>query len=763
MTTETVIPTALVFAGAVLLASSPALSQTFTLPNDDSGCPSSCRSISWKTGSDIWNGGTLPNYTSVTCSPLHEDGATDDTNNINACIDAAAAGTAPFDSCYPNCAVYLPAGNIYVNGLVALQTGVVVRGAKPEGNVVGATWLPATDAASTTIVLGANGQLTNADFDDSANLTPGITYATFQSTYTLSGSPQKGATSLTTSSGTVAVGSYIDVYGNDDPSLIDVTGTDGTCNWCGNNTGWYVQDQIVQVTNITTGSGGPGSTVTTSPPLYYTPYTAAVTVQGQAEPAGAKYNVITPTTTSAGYEDLRVDGSKNDVAANSLVLFQGCFDCWANSLDVYDTGSDSGSAHIEMDWSYGDEVRNSYLHDQRSGASGAGYGVYFQFANSDHKIENNVIRHTRHWIVFQGGGSGVAVLYNYADDQYTDDTTYLGSGRTSHGAHPFFDLFEGNVVSHLAADDFWGTSSHDVFWRNWIWGDETENWAGAQSPTGTPAEGFDAVDLYQSQSYYSFVGNVLGTPPVSSIPTGANDACQVTSSIAGHAGWSNGTLSLDCATNNCGYEAPAGPGVYSYGDSGLGSAAQSDSTVIRNANYDYLTGGVAYWDQGAANNSIAASLYYSSKPSFFGSCRWPVAGYDQSPAYALNPAEATYLGANVTGSLGASSGTSGGASGGGSTSTSGAASASTSGGVSGSTAGGGTSAGSTSSSAGGTSGGSATTPHGSTGGTATAGTTSDGGHPSAVSGGCGCASTKDGLSALAPLALLLARRRKSRG
>ena len=82
-----------------------------------------------------------------------------------------------------------------------------------------------------------------------------------------------------------------------------------------------------------------------------------------------------------------------------------------------------------MDFSYGDEIRDNYLHDQRSGASGAGYGIYFQFVNSDTRVENNIVRHNRHSLVYQGGGSGTVVLYNYIDDNYTDDTTYLGSAR----------------------------------------------------------------------------------------------------------------------------------------------------------------------------------------------------------------------------------------------------------------------------------------------------------------------------------------------
>ena len=39
------------------------------------------------------------------------------------------------------------------------------------------------------------------------------------------------------------------------------------------------------------------------------------------------------------------------------------------------------------------------------------------------------MRNNRHSVVFQGGGSGVAILYNYIDDDYSDDLTYLGSAK----------------------------------------------------------------------------------------------------------------------------------------------------------------------------------------------------------------------------------------------------------------------------------------------------------------------------------------------
>jgi hypothetical protein len=234
--------------------------------------------------------------------------------------------------------------------------------------------------------------------------------------------------------------------------------------------------------------------------------------------------------------------------------------------------------------------------------------------NSDHKVENNVMRHNRHSIVYQGGGSGTAILYNYIDDDYTDDLTYLGSARTSHGAHPYMNLWEGNVISHFAADDFWGSSSHFVFFRNWLWGDET----GSGVPNFPPNNGYDAIDLYPMQTYYSFVGNVLGI-------TGK------------HTTWSAATLR---GFNE--YASPSNPIVYSYGGAS-GNIPSADTTSLNHGNFDYKTNGVAYWE-GGTNHILKTSMYYSSKPSFFGSCSWPAFGPDLTPITNMIPAQVRYSG-----------------------------------------------------------------------------------------------------------------------
>jgi hypothetical protein len=577
-------------------------SSGYTLPNDDTDCPDDCRQIPWKAGSDLWNGGKLPTYSSVTCTGLAGNGTTDDSHAMQTCINDAASGTA----------VFLPAGTYFVNNQVALKSNVVLRGA----------------GATTKINLGANGGLTTQDFSPGVDgLTPPVSYGCNPTPpggscipYLLSGSPKKGDTTVTISTGSVTAGQWISITSDDDPSLVNATGTDGYCEWCGANNGYETMQQIVQVTAVS------GSTLTLSRPLYYTLFT---------NPA---YRLISFGTEKAGFEYFHATAT-GDIGSNQIIYLQGCLDCWVKGVETTNTGSSSGSAHIEMDYCYGAEIRDSYVHDGRSSASGANYGIYMNFVNTDAKIENNIMRHNRHGFVFQGGGDGVAVLYNYIDDLYTDDLTYLGSARTSHGAHPYMNLFEGNVASHIAGDDFLGSSSHAVFFRNWMWGDET----GDGVPSFPPEEGFDAVDLYTGQGYYSYVGNVLGLPATDAIPTGANASCEVTSTMAPHTTWSAATL-----TGFNEYAEAPSPEVYSYGGS-LGATASSSTTVLRNGNYDYRTLGVAYWDRGSTNNPLMSSYYYSSKPSFFGGCAWPAEGYDLTPITHAIPAEVCYLNGPASG------------------------------------------------------------------------------------------------------------------
>ena len=511
------------------------------------------RQIAWKTGSDIWNNGVLPDYAQVTCSPVYGDNVNDDAANIQNAINAASANTA----------VLLPAGTYYVNGAITLRSTVVLRGA---------------GAASTILRLGSNGHVT----------TSGVTKS---SAYNLTGSPHKGDTQLTLQNATQAdVGDWIAVFSDDDPSMVSSTGSNGACTWCGENGANCIQ----QIVNVTAKAG---SLITISRPLYYTLYT------------NPRFKRYTFGTRYAGLEDLRLWGAV-DIGSNPMICLSGCLYCWVKGVEADSSGSRNAADHCQVKWSYGCEVRDSYFHGAYANTGGVNYGIQFYFQNSDHKVENNILRHNRHSVVFEGGGSGCAVLYNYIDDNYSDDLTNLGQACYNHGAHPYMNLFEGNIISHIAADNVWGSSSHIAVFRNWLWGDET----GTGVPSFPPGTGYIAIDVWDLNTYYSFVGNVLGT-------TGQ------------HTNWPNATLRPATQIPYPSYNAPV---VYDY-------AASVSSTSLNHGNYDYKTNGVAYWE-GGSDHGLAPSLYYSSKPAFFKCLRWPCFGPDLSPVFSALPARDRYNG-----------------------------------------------------------------------------------------------------------------------
>jgi len=511
------------------------------------------RQIAWKTGSDIWNNGVLPNYAQVTCSPLYGDNINDDAGNIQNAINAATANTA----------VYLPTGSYYVNGAITLKSNVVLRGA---------------GAATTILRLGPNGHITTSGVSKS-------------SAYNLTGAPQKGDTQLTLQTSTQAnAGDWIAIFSDDDPSLVSSTGSNGVCTWCGEN-GTNCIQQIVNVTAKT------GSVITISKPLYYTLFT------------NPRFKRYTFGTQYAGVESLKLWGAV-DIGSNPMICLNGCLCCWVKGVEADSSGSQNAADHCQVKWSYGCEIRDSYFHGAYANTGGVNYGIQFYFQNSDHKVENNILRHNRHSVVFEGGGSGCAVLYNYIDDNYSDDLTNLGQACYNHGAHPYMNLFEGNIISHIAADNVWGSSSHIVVFRNWLWGDET----GAGVPNFPPSTGYIAIDVSDLNSYYSFVGNVLGI-------TGQ------------HTSWSNATLRPATQIPYPSYNTPV---VYDY-------AASIGGSSLNHGNYDYKTNGVAYWE-GGSDHALPQSLYYSSKPSFFKCLRWPCFGPDLSPVFGSLPARDRYNG-----------------------------------------------------------------------------------------------------------------------
>jgi hypothetical protein len=337
------------------------------------------------------------------------------------------------------------------------------------------------------------------------------------------------------------------------------------------------------------------------------------TFQSGLSPGLKKYSF---GNTKAGLEDIKVNGFGTRTAP--IVTMTGSLFSWVKNAELYrDTDSAKGYP-IYSEKMYGAEIRDSYIHKQTATSSDRAYGIGFMFSTSDNKIENNIVREQRHGTAQEGGGSGNVYLYNYIDDlYYIYDLTWMEAIRPNHGAHPFFHLYEGNIAPKFGPDFTWGSSSHGVVFRNWFWGDITGNYTGYDATH--PNYGFDAIAVDRFNNYYSLVGNVLGNPNL-------------------HTNWANATIH----PASCPEGTRAAPLVYRVGcaDDDVYNA-NAWNTMIRHGNYDYKTLGVAEWG-GGANHTLRNSMYYGSKPAFFGSCSWPPFGPE--PTITTLPARDRFAG-----------------------------------------------------------------------------------------------------------------------
>jgi hypothetical protein len=562
------------FAVATLAVSFPCLClAVWDIPGD--------RRIAW-FGAGLDSVGGIPNYTNVTCNGLDPTGATNNTSQIQTCVTNAASGTA----------VFIPAGTYLVSGTINMKSNVVLRGA---GAV--RPWLPTASPASTTLKI--SGTIKFDGGDKSANWTPAAPNGTaITAGYTI------GSTSITVSSATsYNVNDYIAIYQDKDPAVID----DKNLDWLGEDFGSGDAHVKQQYSKIIAKSG---NTLTIDPPIYYvTPTPVNPSIRRQT------FGLV-----MAGLENLKLSGNGTNI---KLINFSFTRNCWVKGVETYNVGQNSGgSPHIWTEFSNGNEYRDSYFHHGVSNDSGRNYGIEFYNWNSRHKIENNIVRDTRHSIIFEGGGSGNAILYNYTDDNWesvqgagsTYDSSFLSEDQVpNHGAHPHMNLWEGNTASSFWADYTQGSSSHNTLFRNYVRCRQT-NLKMSADPWN-----WVCIEIEKFNRFYNLVGNVVGLP---SFTTGT-----VVKNSSGGA-----TL----------------PIIYRFGYSSNGgtySDTQSFSTVLRHGNYNYVSDAVDNW--ASPDHVLPSSMYYTSKPAFFGSCAWPPVGPDLTQLVGTLPAEDRYHGGSA--------------------------------------------------------------------------------------------------------------------
>jgi hypothetical protein len=608
-------------------------------------------------------GGIPTNRTQCTtsaCATVTTAGASSTSAQINAAIASAPA----------NSYVLLPAGT-YSNATGCISFGgvsnVTLRGAGANQTFLAPTTTSGCGGGSIGMASGANqaGSPQNGPVAVSGNVVQGATTVTLPSVPNLVvGNPMiLDQLDPTCDNGGIFVSGTNSGYtctatapGLDGPydTIGGANGIRGSGCTSSAPTNCFHQQQIVMVTSCngvtTVGTACSGTNVAVGfyPGLHMPNWSTANMFAWWA----------TKPIQADGLEDLNVS-SANNPGANSVEV-ENCQGCWVKGI----TSQSSAEAHVQLLYSNLTTVRNNYFFLTQNSVA-VSYGVEC-FSCSDILTENNIFQAVTTPMIMNGPGSGNVWGYNFTVDEYFEGSAnYSIPAHGDHAAATDSDLSEGNISNGMTSDDIHGTANMGTYFRNY-YSIQPACWQSGSSYSsavfGACTNDLPPIQDYAFHRFFSFVGNVLGTP-------GTNKT------------YCNGTTACSGGFTN------TNANVYNIGVPDYGSSIPNDpntvSTVMLWGNADSATGFTSprfncsevpqFPAQGAATGSIyavqfpylspcpasdtlPASFYYSAKPSWWPSSKpWPIIGPDVvggnvsglSGLVYTNPAEDCYL--NVMG------------------------------------------------------------------------------------------------------------------
>ena len=487
----------------------------------------------------------------------------------NGSSDATSGIQTALNDCATNQAVALSAGTFRINGSLSIPSNRVLRGAGANQTI-----LDLHGNGSYAIHFGSD---TSPNTNTSNTITAGAT---------------QGSNSITVSGSGISVGQLLMISQND-TSYMTPVGSDGTCDWC--DGGWpgnMDSGQIVEVTTVN------GSTIGFRPPLYMD-YSAN-------NPRAYRFSV---GAKNAGLESLQLYANNTGYQTN--IMMQGTEYCWIKDVESNFADGD----HMMIYFSMGNEVRDSYFHDGFSHSPGStDDDLVIALKSSANLIVNNIFYRQHASIMLEWGAAGNVIAYNTSTGNYHDsDLQWFINDFNFHGAHPWFNLFEGNVGDKFQADSIWGSSSHNTVFRNWFRGSRQyvppQNGRGALQPTNAQWENQNtfAYSIDFLSQFNNMVGNISGSSHLQ-----AQGAVNMKISPASGGG---------------------NPACYRFGYDSETDAAVSPNnaynTAFMHGNYDCVAG-TFQWDSNHTDHTLPPSFFLSSKPAWFGSVPWPAIGPDVS-------------------------------------------------------------------------------------------------------------------------------------
>ena len=345
-------------------------------------------------------------------------------------------------------------------------------------------------------------------------------------------------------------------------------------------------------------------------------------------------------------EDLQVYANHSGYDSNFGM--STCAYCWIKGVESNYADGD----HVELYWGFHDEIRDSYFSNAfLHGPGKHDSDLQIGYKTTASLIENNIVERTHLAIMLEWGAAGNVVAYNYTLGEFDSGATNLDIGGIDfHGAHPQFNLLEGNVVTQIDQDSVSGTSSHTTAFRNWVVG--TNRICRPMEGRGVVAcegghYGFQAaraIELTYLATANNYIANVVGSAPMQSLK-GYNNPVKHTASIEYPSPRS--------------YDAVAYEWSFGYGrtgDEGAGTGcAGGDAPCHRSgvAAATYLDGnfsataGAIAWAAGTPRD-LPPSFYLDRKPPWWGTLPFPATGPDVTGGFGPsghsfgNPAESCY-------------------------------------------------------------------------------------------------------------------------
>lgn len=556
----------------------------------------------------------------------------DDTVSINAAVAAAVAAN-------NGTIAYLPAGTYIMSSGIGSGTA----GAGSNYTIRGAGSGQLTGEALTLIDFSPD--------TESAAIRVGSTQ-TNNLDWTVSGSPQKGDSSITLVESIAGFTSNQIVRFSILNQLDEADIQSGETVVISDYGYEYVRCHVAKIETVNTGTG----TITFTPPLPFD-------LPSDLLPRMAHYGY---NSVSVGIEDLAIDLNESFVGihVSAGIVMEQSINCWMLNVKV----TRVPQRNIEINNCVHCEIRHSFT-DLRSGLGGSnGAGLNFS-TNGGCLVIDNIFSRQFPLLEVNTGCTSSAFLYNY----FLDSRVFGISGvaiDTNHAPHNSFILYEGNITPNIQCDGYYGSTSDDTLYRNFI---------ASSNPGGL---GLVSVILNRFTRNYNIVGNILGTSGSVSGSTSYGNPNFANGSSTGTAEPSIGDFWTDfeilgtVASSNT-ITVPKASNLFvnqlvgvTYGTSGLTNTFASISnisgttvtfssgtfpsngtsvriwagvgdggagkgfqeldldvlnTTILKANYYSLAigGGAIPGGESLAGDTLEDSLAFSSKPSFFGSLSWP--------------------------------------------------------------------------------------------------------------------------------------------